>query len=151
MTYKKNIQWESWNVKEEELIIHRNNQYASILSSLQNNNSQDEYYDEDDNNVIHIAVPPIGTPFGSYHVHSVFKPSDNWDCWIGHTNFKITESILKILNEEILGIEALSILGAYTFCIGVAKMFNASDVKQEIYDRLCGEIHGNNTGRSLEK
>lgn len=79
----------------------------------------------------------IQTPFGVYPLESMFKPSDRWDCWIGTTNFDITRSVKKRLKKEIPGIEALRILGRYTFCIGVPITFCATIVRKAIEDEIC--------------
>ena len=67
----------------------------------------------------------------------MLKPSDRWDCWIGYTNFPITNKISRILNKEIEGIEALKILGKYSFFIGVAKLFDITDVRKDVEEALC--------------
>ena len=55
----------------------------------------------------------------------------NFDCWIAHTNFNLTESIKNKL-DQIEGVEMLKIFSRYRFLIGVGRMFNFSDVRQEI-------------------
>lgn len=55
----------------------------------------------------------------------------NYECWIGHTNFDITESI-KSAVEKTNGVEILKICSRYRFFIGVGKMFNFSEVRKEI-------------------
>tara|TARA_A100001515_G_scaffold137593_1_gene130346 strand:+ start:1279 stop:1719 length:441 start_codon:yes stop_codon:yes gene_type:complete len=55
----------------------------------------------------------------------------NFDCWIAHTNFNLTESIKNEL-DQIEGVEMLKIFSRYRFLIGVGRMFNFSDVRQEI-------------------
>ena len=55
----------------------------------------------------------------------------NFDCWISHTNFNLTESIKNEL-DQIEGVEMLKIFSRYRFLIGVGRMFNFSDVRQEI-------------------
>lgn len=55
----------------------------------------------------------------------------NFDCWIAHTNFNLTESIKNKL-DQIEGVEMLKIFSRYRFLIGVGRMFNFSDVRKEI-------------------
>lgn len=139
MTQNK-ISWESWNVKEQDLIEHKNTQHRNLLSELRNSQNSYDMMDESEDSsggLVELSIPHVDTPFGTYSANSVFKPSDRWDCWIAYTNFPIGEKCLKILNESVPGIEALAILGAYTFCIGVAKMFEATEVKQNIEAILC--------------
>jgi hypothetical protein len=138
---KNKIGWESWNVKEQELIEQRNIQYKNLLTEPGNShegNFEEEY---DGGSMIEVSIPHIDTPFGVFPTNSIFKPSDRWECWIGHTNFPIGQKCLKILNESIPGVEALSIMGAYTFCIGVAKLFDSSVIKKNIEQVFCGDIN----------
>jgi hypothetical protein len=60
----------------------------------------------------------------------------NFDCWVGHTNFNISETIKKTL-EEIAGVEILKISSRYRFFIGVGRMFDFTDVRQDIEEKLC--------------
>ena len=78
----------------------------------------------------------IYTPMGPYPEESLLKPSDRWDCWIGHTNFNITHHIASMI-EEAEGVEALTILGRYSFFIGVAALFDIKNVREEIEQKLC--------------
>lgn len=140
---KNKMAWESWNAKEEEMIESKDLQHKNLLTELTQN---DITYEEDAEmspagDMIEVTLPQISTPFGSFSTNSIFKPSDRWECWIGHTNFVIGPKCFKILNESIPGIEALSIMGSYTFCIGVAKLFDAADVKRQIEQTFCGEIN----------
>lgn len=55
----------------------------------------------------------------------------NFDCWMGHTNFDITEDIKKELdNTE--GVEVLKICSRYRFFVGIGKMFDFKDVRKII-------------------
>lgn len=134
-TKKNKLEWESWNVIEEELILKHEKESMDCLKELQS--QEGVTFELEDGEAFSMPEAVIVTPFGEYLTGSVFKPSRRWECWICHTNFPITEDVVKALDEEIEGIEALSILGAYTFCIGVAKLFNASEVKREIEEKFC--------------
>jgi len=59
----------------------------------------------------------------------------SFDCWIGHSNFDITETIKDEL-EETSGVEVLKIQSRYRFFIGVGKMFDFQDVRKEIESNL---------------
>ena len=80
----------------------------------------------------------IHTPLGVYPEDSLLKPSDRWDCWIGHTNFDITNSVVAKLDSEIDGVEALKILGRYSFFVGVGRLFDIAQVRKDIETLLCG-------------
>lgn len=59
----------------------------------------------------------------------------NFDCWIGHTNFNLTEEIKNHLNR-IEGIEVLKICSRYRFFIGIGKMFDFKQVRKDIETKL---------------
>jgi len=59
----------------------------------------------------------------------------NFDCWVGHTNFDITPTVRKALNET-EGVELLKVCSRYRFFIGVGKMFNFKTVRKRVESRL---------------
>ena len=133
MSGHKKIAWESWNAKVDLL--------ASV-NPIQE--VEEEEYSADqmsqfplDAGFILEQQRVLYTPIGPYPEESMLKPSDRWDCWIGYTNFAVTNKISNILNKDIEGIEALKILGKYSFFIGVAKLFDISDVRKNIEEALC--------------
>ena len=136
MNTAKKIAWKSWNAIEELLVFGE-----------EDNESDMETEEFDDAQGAEMSLPffpiiesqprLIHTPVGLYPADSVFKPSDRWDCWIAMTNFSVTKSIDKILNKDIEGIEALKVLGRYTFFIGIAPLFEFKDIRIEIENKLC--------------
>lgn len=59
----------------------------------------------------------------------------NHECWIGHTNFDITEDIAEKLNI-VDGVELLKIVGRYQFVIGLGKCFKFNEVRSSINNLL---------------
>jgi hypothetical protein len=59
----------------------------------------------------------------------------NFDCWMGHTNFDITNETKSILNS-IEGIEVMRICSRYRFFVGIGKMFDFKSVRHEIEKTL---------------
>lgn len=55
----------------------------------------------------------------------------NFDCWMGHTNFNITEEIKSALDQT-EGVEALKICSRYRFFVGIGRMFDFKDVRKNI-------------------
>ena len=55
----------------------------------------------------------------------------NFNCWVAHTNFNLTESLKNEL-DSIEGVELLKIFSRYRFLVGVGKMFDFSEVRREI-------------------
>ena len=132
MTQKRRIAWESWNAKIEEAFAEENDELLT------------EDSDEDLHNLYELVPSDIfiaqnriiHTPICPYPEDSLLKPSNRWDCWIGHTNFEITASILSKI-ENIEGIEALKIMGRYSFFIGIARLFDIKDVRKKIESEIC--------------
>ena len=125
---KKIIAWEHWNSIEIE----------DPITNLSEENTEEESEDmsdyADNMNMFPIMdVKPnfVTTPFGQYPVNSKLKPSDRWDCWIGHTNFTITDEIALTI-ERIDGVSALRIIDRYSFCIGIGKLFDIQRVRSNI-------------------
>tara|TARA_R110000824_G_scaffold389983_1_gene586257 strand:+ start:680 stop:1306 length:627 start_codon:yes stop_codon:yes gene_type:complete len=133
MPIHKKIAWESWNAK------------VDLPCSVELVEPTEEGYNMDQ--ASQFPIDPgfileqpriLYTPIGPYPEESMLKPSDRWDCWIGYTNFPITNKICHVLNKEIEGIEALKVLGKYSFFIGVAKLFEISEVRKNTEEKLCG-------------
>ena len=138
MSQHKKIAWESWNAVISEDLEQEptENPQAEEKEEFYFPSAPEEM--EAQFGEVFITQPRvIHTPIGTYAEESRFKPSDRWDCWIGYTNFDITHSIAKMLEDDIDGVEALKILGRYTFFIGVGKMFNISNVRLSIEKSLC--------------
>lgn len=64
--------------------------------------------------------------------------ANNFDCWLGHTNFDITQNTMDTLNE-MEGVEVLKIVSRYRFFIGIGKMFDFKEVRQNIESSLIKE------------
>ena len=58
-----------------------------------------------------------------------------FDCWVGHTNFDITNNIKDTLDTA-EGVEILKINSRYRFFIGVGKMIDFKDVRTNIEEKL---------------
>lgn len=135
-TTKFKIQWESWNEKEREHLSERKAREDNINKTL--NSMRGESFEVDDENDdegdsdFGLNYSNVITPFGIFTVDSLLKPTDRWDCWLGHTNFTLTRSMVHKLNRDVEGIAALNILDKYTFCIGVARSFEISAVRKEV-------------------
>ena len=137
MNTAKKIAWSSWSALEEAMVLAETPsipdfgdidpeemmaEEAQMLSFM-------PIFSQSESKLLH-------TPLGFFPIDSPLKPSDRWDCRIGHTNFEITQSTKDILNR-IDGVEALKVLGRYTFFVGIATMFKFKDVRVDIEKRLC--------------
>jgi hypothetical protein len=80
-------------------------------------------------------APKVRTPLGVFSIDDPMRPSSMFDCWVGHTNFDITNGLCAKI-EEVPGIEAFRVISRYRFFIGVAKLFSFRDVREEIQKSL---------------
>ena len=62
----------------------------------------------------------------------------NFDCWMGHVNFNLTNNIKNQLSQQD-GVEILKVCSRYRFFVGVGRMFNFRDVRQGIEKALLGK------------
>ena len=83
----------------------------------------------------------VRTPFGFYSTEDDFSPYNMFECWVGHTNFKLTIKDFDILNNEINGIGCLKVLSPYRFFIGIEKMFSFAAVRIQIQKDLCKNLN----------
>ena len=136
MATRKTIAWESWNAKIEDLqvrIVPEIEDREASYEDIENAHSAEILYPD-----LFGGQPKIvHTPLGAYPEDSPLKPSDRWDCWIAHTNFDITTDMADKLDTEVDGIEALKIIGRYSFFIGVAKLFDIKEVRKDVEKLLC--------------
>ena len=134
---KKIIAWENWSELEKEMTqdsiyfddLPQEEEEEDIMKNIQDSFIMGPMLSE-------IKSPIIQTPFGNVSSESKLKPSDRWDCWMGYTNFGITEDMQQTI-ELIEGVDALKIMSRYSFCIGVGKLFKSIEVKKEIHNAIC--------------
>jgi|TARA_R100000008_G_scaffold62866_1_gene40139 hypothetical protein len=81
----------------------------------------------------------VNTPFGQYEAGDPMSPANMFDCWICHTNFPICQEEYKIINEEIEGIGAFKVISKYRFFIGVEKLFDFSNIRRQIENKICNK------------
>ena len=65
--------------------------------------------------------------------------TQSFDCWMGHTNFNITGEI-KDKIEKSEGVEVLKICSRYRFFLGVGRMFDFKDVRNDIETLLINNL-----------
>ena len=124
----KKIAWERWDVDiiEEDIV-------DELLAE----------HDEEDMELVHEAlefmekIPKlVTTPLGVYQMHDKMNILNQFECWMGYTNFDISYDVRDEI-EESEGVELLSVLSRYRFFVGVGKLFKFSDVRREIESRVC--------------
>tara|TARA_A100001201_G_scaffold142963_1_gene142737 strand:- start:822 stop:1472 length:651 start_codon:yes stop_codon:yes gene_type:complete len=139
MSKKNKIAWQSWNAIIEEY-YNKNSELDMLEELLLAQEMQQEGHGEIPMKFIEPAPKVVYTPYGMFPVDSFLKPSDRWNCWLGYTSFDITHTVQDIL-EEIDGVEAIKVMGRYTFFIGVGKLFNPTDVRLNIENVLTDTTH----------
>lgn len=135
------IAWEKW--QDDEHYIEAS---SNINHSIQSSDFDDIEIDDDDDDIeslmgmpIDVTIFPtmINTPLGQFSVLDPMLPSRQFDCWIGHTNFPITTKEFNIIDNEVNGVEAFRVISKYKFFIGIAKLFNFREVRQELSQKIC--------------
>mgnify|MGYP003112104129 CR=1 FL=1 len=134
---RKRIVWKSWNAQEEDYIYSLEEELKELENELLGG---DAAAGEMSMSILPSfdkgAFGLLHTPVGVYPMESMFKPSNRWDCWIATTNFDITTKVKNKL-KKIDGVEALRILGRYTFFLGVPITFDFKSVRKDIETTIC--------------
>lgn len=91
----------------------------------------------DDLNMLNLQQPQMMIPIDNKLIENITL-AQNFDCWMGHTNFNITKEIKDQLNRT-EGVEVLKICSRYRFFIGIGRMFDFTDVRKNIEDLFLKE------------
>jgi hypothetical protein len=131
MNFKKKIGWQ----KYEDLL--QNQLESPFLDSLYNKisgNIDDEEDDDDGFNPYKDGVENLKghfiIPINERMMENI-SLTTNFDCWVGHTNFNITEEVRDKLSD-MDGVEILKICSRYRFFVGIGRMFDFSEVRKNI-------------------
>ena len=146
MSDSKKIAWQSWNAMVTE--FYESDMDLALLEELFSSHAHEEP-NENPLKFLDPAPRVLYTPYGPFPTDSFLKPSDRWDCWICHTNFDVTVSIIENI-EEIAGVEAIKAMGRYTIFIGIAKLFNSTEVKLNIENLIADTKHISNMETAAE-
>lgn len=130
---KRKIGWQ----KYEDIIESQVN--SPILDTILSKYSevQREYGEEDDNNEYSNEEEESGLtmiPLTNKLLDDIAM-LNNFECWMGHTNFDITPEIKEKLNT-IVGIELLKICSRYRFFVGIGRMFQFKEVRKIIEEEI---------------
>lgn len=138
---KKKIAWQKYeNVIEEQI---SSTFFLDIIKQFygkMHNNSEEHVesdLDEETEEDIEILSNSMMMPINP-KIFDELSMITNFDCWVGHTNFDITNETKKILDTT-SGVEVLKIFSRYRFFIGVGKMFKFQDVRNSIEKQLLKE------------
>jgi hypothetical protein len=131
MTEKK-IAWEKW-----EDTPHTEPMPLNPFSNIELEDSE-EPSDFDVADFFEKIPKLVHTPLGVYQIDDSMSPMKQFDCWLGHTNFDITDSVQEHI-ESTPGVEVLVILTRYRFFLGVGKLFSFRDVRVCIENIICNK------------
>lgn len=136
MTEKK-IAWEKFTPNYENTINQEDE--SDEMSYLDMENEEEE--DGRELNLGHFLLSrKVRTPFGNYEIDDPFSPYNMFECWIGHTNFKITDEDFEKLDLKIDGIGCLALISPYRFFIGIEKLFTFPVARMQIQKELCNNL-----------
>ena len=132
MAKKRKIGWQ----KYEDIIESQVNspildtilsKYSEMPKEYADEETTMEYSDEEEESMTMI-------PLSSKMLDDIAM-LNNFECWMGHTNFDITPKIKEKLNS-IEGIELLKVCSRYRFFIGIGRMFDFKNVRKTIDDQV---------------
>ena len=138
----KKIAWERWDedVGEQEIVENFYDKHEDI---------EDEEGVEEALAFLERIPSLVTTPMGMFQLHDKMNIMNQFDCWMGYTNFDITKSVEETI-ESTEGVELLSVMTRYRFFLGVGKMFSFSDVRRSIESKLCSSTLDQNTKESVD-
>jgi hypothetical protein len=136
MNIKQKIGWQKYEDMLEQQM--QSPLLSSLYKSLYENTAEDitDKFTEEEIEEIFEAqgeqpyAESIMIPVDDKLVQSVNLVA-SFDCWMGHTNFNITEEVKTKLNST-EGVEVLKILSRYRFFVGIGRMFDFKDVRRKI-------------------
>lgn len=103
---------------------------------VDNTKEDEKGYDDDPD---HKVVPPQNFYYshtGLVPLNEATLPSKNYNFWVGHTNFRLSDWHCEII-DEIPGVEFLRILSGYRIWVCVAKLFDEKAVKKQIEIKMA--------------
>lgn len=100
----------------------------------------DDGYGDGGKNRPHKPVRSLMTPMGIVPFNEHSSPSKNWNFWVGHSNFRITRKIARII-AKVDGVETLDVFSPYRLRIGVAKLFQPGQVIGRITHEVNAKLN----------
>lgn len=137
---KKVIMWEKFeNYVNKHIDISRILVKGGALKTSKEIEEQ-EFEAEDDEGAEESNAYIMAFPVTEELLEGV-RLTTNFDCWMGHCNFPLTNALVLKLNET-EGIEYLEILSKYRFMIGLGQAFTLKDVRANIQRDLGVTANG---------
>jgi len=131
MNIKKKIGWQKYeDVIEEQLDSPLLDMLYQKMGMVDLDDEDEDFVEDEDDQPT--TLQNLMIPIDSKLIENI-SLTQNFDCWLGHTNFNITKEIKDKLNRT-EGIELLKICSRYRFFIGVGRMFDFGNVRKVIED-----------------
>jgi hypothetical protein len=139
--FKKKIGWQKYEDYLEKQISSPiltsiiQNVAMQHIEDLQNDSSDEEEHDDEEyeeERKLLKASPMV--PLTNQLMDDIAMLS-SFDCWIGHTNFDLTHYTKEVLNK-VPGVELLKICSRYRFFVGIGRMFDFTQVRNDIEKAL---------------
>lgn len=112
-----------------------------LLAGLANNTSEDEDEEWNENKAdkaTKVSGPFLVGPIGIIPINEGNVPSKLFNFWMMHTNFSITPKLIDKM-EAVNGVETLDVWTRYRARIGIGKIFDETEVLNDIEKELCSE------------
>jgi len=116
-----------------ESMIKRSNEYINLEDATEEELEQlEEFLELQSNATVHPQQQEQGMMMNiDENLAGEINLATNFDCWIAHTNFNLTENIKNEL-DGVEGVELLKVFSRYRFLVGVGRMFDFKEVRREI-------------------
>ena len=112
-------------------IIKRSHEHANLQDISEEELQQIEEFLESNPDIQHLPQEEQTMLNIDDNLAHEISLATNFDCWVAHTNFNLTEKIKDNL-DDVEGVELLKVFSRYRFLVGVGKMFDFSEVRKEI-------------------
>lgn len=144
MTYlsKPSVVWQKWKdpfIGSDDHDLHETLddflEEPNFIDDINENVKNNDIEDQEEPIIRKQEVKAIITPLGIIPYDENNSASKIFNFWIGHTNFDISKSISRLI-EDTEGVETLDIFTRYRFRIGIAKLFKPSEVMSSITNTI---------------
>ena len=132
------VYWEKWIDAYEQELEEEQHLFEQLTEEdLSELNIDFEDLPKQYDKVAHVRS--VMTPFGIIPLTEQSLASSHFKLWVGHSNFKILESHVKVIGA-VSGVESIDVLTPYRFRISVAKLFIDRDVMSEVREALLSTL-----------
>lgn len=87
---------------------------------------------DEDNDELYTGPALVG-PMG---IIAMSEPNSSFNFWMLHTNFKITDDVMALIDFDIEGVETLEQITPYRLRISIGSLFSQKDVQNELRNKI---------------